>query len=340
MSHTFEYTDMPMYDKAHRDAVSLRMAPLRTKHVRSPADTRVSAAMDELLANRERNLTAPESEMRMGLLIVGASGAGKSRIVRKRIEPRPDLAAEPPPLEAQPFVSVKLQAPVLLRSMGFQTRQAQGYALAKMVEKDSQWPDVSRRIEALKTRVIHYDEAQDVFLTANRNDVKNIRSAWKSLMTHTSHPVVLVLSGTMDLKPYMEADVQERRRFIRVELSPISFTSHFDEVRGYLDAYCKQAEIANQLEPEDYERLIHAADSQFGWTYARALDGIAEAISAGDAALRRVHLAHAYERAGNFDAALNIFVVDYWRKLIPDAGLAEDILPQQRRSRPRKETAF
>lgn len=195
MSDEFEYTPMPIYDTAHRNAVSVAMAPLRKKHVRSDVDDRVDAAMDELMANRERNLENPESEMRMGLLILGASGAGKSRIVSKRIAPRPELAPTDGDEAAKPLISVKLEAPVLLRSMGFQTRQAQGYAIAKMAEKDPQWPDVKRRIVALKTSVLHYDEAQDVFLTANRKEVQNIRSAWKSLMTNHVSPVVVVLSG-------------------------------------------------------------------------------------------------------------------------------------------------
>jgi len=149
----FEYLDLPMYEKPHRDAVSAKMAPLRNKHVPSPADARVTAAMDELLANREGNLASPESEMRMGLLLLGASGAGKSHIVQERIKTRPDLAPTEAPEEARPFISVKLEAPVKLRSMGYQTRLAQGYAVHKMQEKDSQWPDVKRRIAVLQTRL-------------------------------------------------------------------------------------------------------------------------------------------------------------------------------------------
>lgn len=333
----FEYSPLPMYDQPHRKAVSERMAPLRNKHVRSPADDRVSTAMDELLANREANLASPESEMRMGVLILGASGAGKSRIVRKRIASRPDLAPTEAPDEARPFVSVKLEAPVKLRSMGYQTRLAQGYAVHKMQEKDSQWPDVKRRIAILKTTVFHYDEAQDVFLTANRNEVKAIRSTWKSLMTNHANPVVVVLSGTKDLQPYMDVDVQERRRFIRIELPEISYNSHLSDVMGYVDVYCAEAGITNGLQPEDYERLIHSADNQFGWTYARALDGIAEVLAAGGDTLTRMSLAHAYDRAGNADPMLNIFVVDHWRNLLPDAGLSEEVLPEKRRGRPRKE---
>ena len=333
----FEYTPLPAYDQAHRIAVSEKMAPLRNKHVRSPADDRVSAAMDELLANREANLASPESEMRMGLLILGASGAGKSRIVRKRIASRADLAPTEAPDESRPFVSVKLEAPVKLRSMGHQTRLAQGYAVHKMQEKDTQWPDVKRRIAALKTTVLHYDEAQDVFLTANRNEVKAIRSTWKSLMTNHANPLVVVLSGTKDLRPYMDVDVQERRRFIRVELPEISYDSHVSDVMGFVDSYCVQAGIKNGLQPEDYERLIHSVDNQFGWTYARALDGIAEVLAAGGDTLTRMSLAHAYDRVGNADPTLNIFVVDYWRNLIPDAGLAEEVVAEERRRRPRKE---
>jgi len=185
--------------------------------------------------------------------------------------------------------------------------------------------------------VFHYDEAQDVFLTANRNEVKAVRSTWKSLMTNHANPVVLVLSGTKALQPYMEVDVQERRRFIRIELPEISYDSHLSDVVGYVDSYCAQAGIANGLEPEDYERLIHAADRQFGWTYARALDGIAEVLAAGGDKLTRMSLAHAYDRVGNSDPTLNIFVVDHWRNLLPDAGLREEVVAEKRRARPRQE---
>ena len=158
-------------------------------------------------------------------------------------------------------------------------------------------------------------------------------------MTNHANPVVVVLSGTKALQPYMDVDVQERRRFIRIELPEISPDSHLDDVKGYVDSYCAQANITNGLQPDDYERLIHAADGQFGWTYARALDGIAEVLASGGTTLTRLALAHAYDRAGHADPALNVFVVDYWRHLLPDAGLREEVPPEKLRRRPRKEQA-
>jgi hypothetical protein len=217
-----------------------------------------------------------------------------------------------------------------------------GYGSVIFKEKHDYWNDVSKFIRPLRTVMIHLDEVQDVFITSNRITANSIVSMFKGLMTDKPHPICLVLTGTMDMKPYFETDdAQTPRRLYHVTLPSISFPADATQVSGFISDYCAKLGLTNELIGTDYERLMRAAGYQFGRTFARAFDGMEEALLAGSRSLQLVHLAHAYQRDRGVPSHKNLFVAADYLRL--DPFRTEDLPDEQRKPRkspPRKDTKY
>ena len=270
------------------------VAPLRTKVVRRRADDIVESQIKTLLANRLRNIEQPGSEEKMGLAIFGDSGAGKSSLVVNRVEKDPLLMSM---TEGNPFgfVSVKFRSPVRIATAGHAVVKSLGLPGAVFSARRDYWDEVGSRVAELGTCVLHFDEVQDAF-RQNRAVAHVWMQAFKALM-NSAWPVVLILTGTTEMKPFFQNDdAQGPRRMIEIDLPPLTFTGGAKVLKHQMDAYCKMVGLENGLAGTDYERLMRAAAYQFGRTLTLGLNGIQEAIMAKSGRVDRVHLAHAFER--------------------------------------------
>lgn len=328
----FSYAPLPYYPETRVTEIIGRMQPIRTMHVRTDIDDRIEQNLSTLLANRAQNLQDPGSREKMGLVIYGDSGAGKSRLIDRHIVPHPKLynATE----ADKQFISLRLKSPVRLRSAGFQTVRALGYKTINFNEKKDYWPTADSMIHELGTVAIHYDEVHDIFISATASDARQILSTMKGLMDRPDHPVILILTGTYELKRRMQS-AETNRRFLPVTIPPVDVESDLDAVIEQVNAFCEKAGLINCLEEEDYLRLVHSADNQLGLTFARAMDGIEEALLAGEDTLRRMNLAHAYHRNMDREEELNVFVVDNYRMLRPtmhedEPEVDEEIRPKRK----------
>lgn len=328
----FFYAPLPYYSEARVDETIERMQPLRTMHVRTDVDERIEQHLSTLLANRAQNLRQPGSREKMGLVIYGDSGAGKSRLIDRHVTPHPKLRNQSS--DDKRLISLRLKSPVRLRSAGFQTVRALGYKMVNFNEKKDYWPTADSMIEELDTVAIHYDEVHDIFISANAGDARQILSTMKGLMDRVDHPVILILTGTHELKRRMRSP-ETNRRFLPVTIPAIDVETDLDALIEQVNAFCEVAGLTNRLAGEDYVRLTHSADYQLGLTFARAMDGIEEALLAGDNSLTRMHLAHAYHRNMDREEELNVFVVDNYRLLKPamhedEPEVDEEILPKRK----------
>lgn len=327
-----QYYELPRYSPDVWQAVKAQMAPLRHKFMPSNVADNVAEKVELLREHRRQNFLRPETEPLMGLAIYGPSGAGKSKMVEKRVAPAMPETSDKRP---KPFVSVRLEAPVRLKSAGFQlTRALLGDSHLRFNEKTNYWADMSGRLKDHGTVAVHWDEGQDIFLTANYREAMNIRSVFKAIMTYTMWPTILVLTGTPELKAHVEADPQVARRFFHVTLGEVLSNPGGKTIPDAVTKYCAAAGLNDGLSADSgYDvvgRLAHAAGYQFGMTFCRILDGIQEALAAGDKALKPIHLAHGFERASDFPPALNPFLADNWQALSPYRSVAPLPAPVRR----------
>ena len=312
-----EHPALPIYKPAQVDVIKNTVNELRLKSIRRPEERLVESHLHTILSNRSRNLAAPESQEKMGIAIYGESGSGKSFMLRRLMKEFPHLT------EAgaghRPFVSVRLKGPVRLQTAGHQIAKVLGgFTTLRFNEKHDYWEDVTALLEELDTVLVHLDEVQDVFITANRLTSESIVSMFKGLMTYEAHPSCLILTGTKAMKPYFETDdAQSPRRLYHVTLPSVSFPADAIQITEHVNTYCGLVGLENGLKGTDYERLMRAGGYQFGRTFSRAIDGIEEALLAASKTLELVHLAHAYQRDRNVPPHKNLFVADDYLRLDP-----------------------
>lgn len=341
MPHPSEHPKLPLYDPIQMNKVKDLVEVLRLKTIRRPEEKLMESHLHTILENRRRNLANPESQEKMGVVLLGESGSGKSFMLRRLIKEFPELIETS--RERRPFVSVRLRGPVRLQTAGHQVAKALGgFITLRFSEKHDYWEDVSGFMQELNTVMLHLDEVQDVFITANVNTSQNIVSMFKGLMTYEAHPVCLILTGTKAMKPHFEThDAQSPRRLYHVTLPSLSFPADVHHVATHVSTYCQKIGLTNGLAGRDYERLMRSAAYQFGRTFSRVLDGIEEALLAGSKSLELVHLAHAYQRDRQVPPHMNFFVVEDYIRM--DPFRTEDLPdepPKARRPVPRKESKW
>lgn len=341
---SLSYESLPYYPDAKVDDVVETMAPLRQKQIATEVDARIRQNFTTLLANRRQNIAAPGTVEKMGMIITGQTGSGKSRLVSKYIE-KDDRVACQAGVEHRPFVSLRLTGQVNLKSAGYDTALALGARLEEFNSRKNYWTRVAQLSKALDTRVIHFDETHDIFTSANVLEAGRILSMLKGLMDRPDHPMIVILTGTEKLKQRMDSG-ETNRRLISVAIPPIDLDKDWDEVVLTINEYCEAARLENKLSDEDVLRLIHAAGGQLGLTFARALDGIQEALCAGNAALTRMSLAHAYHRNTDIAEEFNIFVASDYLKIVPGKAEIQSSVPDETAKKPkrknvkRKETSY
>jgi hypothetical protein len=147
----------------------------------------------------------------------------------------------------------------------------------------------------------------------------------KTLMNQKDWPVGLILSGTPELAQLINSDVQLMRRLYVVILPAVSWATHTKEIASIFQGYLVEAglEADGGLDLKDFlPRLIHAGMNQFGIILNLLLDGVEEALRAGDCSVTLRHYAEAYRRKVSCPANLNPFLAADWRAIdtsrIPD----------------------
>jgi hypothetical protein len=341
---TFSYKPLPYYPDATIDAVIAAMAPLRQKQIRTEVDLRIRQNFTTLLANRKQNVASPGTAEKMGMIITGETGSGKSRLVDKYIEKDARVARQEGE-EHRPFVSLRLTGQVNLKLAGYDTARALGAKFEEFSARKNYWTRVAQLSKELNTQVVHFDETHDIFTSANVLESRRILSMLKGLMDRPDHPMIVILTGTNELKRRMSSE-ETNRRLIPVSIPPIDVDNDWDDVVETVNDYCAEARLKCELSDEDVLRLIHAAGGQLGLTFARALDGIQEALFAGDTVLTRMNLAHAYHRNADIEEEFNIFVATDYLKISPGKAEIQPSVPNKTEQKPkrkgvkRKETSF
>jgi len=340
MTEISKHPKLPIYPDDKVNAVKDVVDVARLVGIVRPEERLVESHLQTILANREKNIVHPEIREKMGIAVYGASGSGKSYMTRKLLRGLPGLGVPTPGY--RPLVSLRLQGPVKLQSAGFQVARALGYPAERNNEKHDYWVDVGSMAPELGTKMLGLDEVQDAFITSNRITAANIVSMFKGLMIAEAHPICLLLTGTLALKPYFETnDPQSPRRLYHVTLPSIGFPADAKAVAAHISQYCKKVGLENDLSGKDYERLMRTAAYQFGRTFSRAFDGMEEALLAGSKSLQLVHLAHAYQRDRGVPPHKNPFVASDYLRL--DLFRTEDLPdkePQAHKSVPREEGPY
>ena len=235
------------------------------------------------------------------LVVVGESGAGKSAACRRifgRHEAFPGYGVVG---SNCPLASISVPSPCTLKQLGRKILQTLGYPLKSNPDRHIVWEMVRDRLQLLRVSLLHLDEFQNISETANVDETTIILDTLKDLMINAQHPVALILSGLPSLTPFIERDMQVRRRARFVSFQPLTAFDIPMIVDALVD-FTKVAELKLELPDTNkfVPQIMHAGLHQLGTVVEIMREAIEQALLMEDASLTAVHFADVYaERTGS-----------------------------------------
>lgn len=309
-------------------AVGKIISELRAQFVVHEGYERLRHEFDILLHRRRADLAAGRSAEARGIVLVGASGSGKSTAIQRLLRRHPDAEfLSPDRLEAD-VASFLIPSPATLKSVGLACLSGLGYPLRRERTAMMIWDLVQTHLRSRRVLFLHLDEVQDLHVNRAASERQAVVNTLKSVMQNAAWPVGLILSGTNPLKDLVNLDPQLSRRLIPVELAPISTVAHGREIATVLVSYAARADLplATDLpgNSDFISRLIHAGADELGLVIETIVGGIEEALLSRASQLDAEVFRRAFERRAGVPDALNPFVADDWRaidaRLLMQAG--------------------
>lgn len=204
-----------------------------------------------------------------GILVTGASGAGKTKEIRHLID---NFNGSQPPLpNGQPakFVSCMLDAKSGWKGLGSMTSAALGYPLADTHRNTQQqiWRKVLLQAKAQGVIGIHYDEAQHIFRDRSDKEQMATLDSLKTLMKSAEWPLILILSGVPELRGYAIKEQQLFRLLTQVDFPHIHMDTEYAKMHELVSFMAQDAGLDESLaltKGDFYDRLAVAAGSRWG----------------------------------------------------------------------------
>lgn len=285
-------------------------------------------------ADNTRPLGAGNRIETRALVVTGKTGAGKSSLIARVISAHPSFQGYGVPSSGCRAVAVSTPSPCSPKSLGIEMLRVLGYPISAERSLTTIFAKVRDRVQFLGKLVLVFDEIHNVLKNADRDEVDEIRSMFKTFMVTTDWPVVLVLSGLPEIVPFFEglAETDGKGNLMPDSKGEVRRRSQFVHLRSLRlphDAEMVTAALQDVVEgaaglflPADARhaivpRLVHAALYELGSTLQLAREAIGQAISANPPAksvgLEQFRLAYR-ARTGCADT-LNPFVAPDWIKL-------------------------
>lgn len=333
------------------DRTHAAMEAVRHKYVRTRRDTLLRDHFERLLhdlVERRKPVLVPDQDHRDQvddqerateqdhdpgkgrreanmLLVLGESGAGKTRIIDRLLSTHPATIGYGNPSSDCPVISVTAPSPCGVKELGRVVLARTGYEIARRnVSGPEIWGIVHKRLKALGILVLHIDEAQHATQLRDVSERQKLRNTIKSLMVDPDHPVAVILSGLPEITRFITPDVQLSRRTTAFQLPSVELPA---DLKMLTAAVTKFAGIANLGVEVGYEmsllpRLVHAGDHRLGVIIEEIHGAIRYALGAKSTILDRTHFAKAFaDRTGNAPEwnpyrRSDYRKVDVWRMIV------------------------
>ncbi|WP_298976254.1 TniB family NTP-binding protein [uncultured Roseobacter sp.] len=293
--------------------VHLHMARLRAKFIRHRAYVEFQEQFDILLHRRRAAMAVGASFEAEGIVLTGASGSGKTTAVDQAVTKHPDLVQPRVGQEVAEIIRLQVPSPATLKTVGSTMSEALGYELVRDKSAALIWQHVRKLLHARQTLFVHFDEAQDIYLSKGAHGRNEVVNTLKSLMNNKDWPVGLILSGTPDLLDIINLDRQLQRRVRLIHLDAVSWLSHRGDVTDFVMKFAAASGLSLAVDLKDdmfSKRLIHAGGNQFGLIIDMILCGIETCLLDDGNMLTVAHFADAFRRKTACLPALNPFLAE------------------------------
>jgi hypothetical protein len=267
------------------------------------------------------------------LAIVAESGAGKTAAMWNYLRNNRFFPNYGDPQGGCPLITIGVKAPCTLRQLGMATLRAAGYQSRREMRENEAWPLARFQTEDQNVLFLHYEEAQRIIQQKNEDERKKIIETLAGLMTDTTWPEHLILSGLPAIKALFEDDFLEkskskaeardahatlRRRTRFLEFLPIDPKDDRKDLDRGIKDYEKIGGVSLAIVRDDAAmrpRLCHAAARQFGLFFELTVLAIDTCVRAGRKSVTLDDYADAYAAKTLEPIELNPFAVDHWETI-------------------------
>ncbi|NEU14330.1 AAA family ATPase [Methylobacterium sp. BTF04] len=311
------------------DSTPSVMEKVRRRYIKTKRDDILLAAFDKLLADMcER--PDPEGRDDDGsdagevnlLLVLGPSGAGKTRSLKRLFSTHPALGTTEG--EQGPLLSLSAPSPCGVKELGKAILAATGYTVTRTrIDGPEIWNIIRKRLPSLGVLIIHIDEAQHGTQLRDGTERQKLLNSIKALMVDPVHPVAFILSGLPQVADFISTDDQVSRRAGWISLLSIGLPSDTAMLTEATKSYAKLASLnvsADEI-TRLLPRLVHASDNRLGILVEEIHSAIRYALGVKATDLKVSHFEKSFgERTGNLPqwnpyARSDYKAVDVWRML-------------------------
>jgi len=310
---------------------------LRAHYVSTDRDERLKAEIELMIENAvqrvdpERPYGAGNRHEGTAVAIIGASGAGKTKAMRRYLMNNVFFPDYGNPDAASQWITIGVKAPCTLRQLGMATLRAAGYGSLRQWRENEAWPQAHFMIAEQDILFLHYEEAQRIIRQKNVDVRQQIVETLAGLMTDPVWPLHLVLSGLPEIQRLFQDDflparkaateldahatLKRRTRF--VDFHPIDLDADRKDLNDGLKAYEKLARVSLSVvkKAEPRARLSHAAARQLGLFFELTVLAIDVCVRAGRKVVTLDDYADGYAARTREPIELNPFIVDHWESI-------------------------
>lgn len=265
------------------------------------------------------------------ILVLGETGAGKTRAVRRLLGKHPAYTGfndADEDAKNTSAIHVEVTAPGNFLSIGMQILEATGYPVIRDLKGREIRSLLTDRFKMLGTTVLYLDEMHSVTDTANINEINDLLAALKGLVASPIWPIIVIVSGLPQLAAFIEQSGEVARRTRPVACHSLSSDDGDD--REMLEALISDLAPMGKLRLSAAHvtalipRLIHAASNQLGYAITLIHSAIGSALDEKATQLSIQHFAQGYAACTKCGPGANPFLAPDWRAITPLKLLRKD----------------
>jgi hypothetical protein len=332
------------------EALNKLVGRLKAMYVETGRDEEMQFELQQMIDNirmlRDPDLPPSAENMREGtsLLIVGESGAGKTRAFRHLMK---NNAAYFPGYGIQgsgcQLISISAPSPLILRTLGMALLRAV-YPTKREFRENEAWSRARFQMREKAVLIVHIEDIQDLLQQKDEQKITTVTATLKGLMTDLGWPPLhLIFTALPEVTDVLGFDRQVPRRSGFIEFKQVNAQADFQMIKTAAAQYGKVAgiSVAVLASREVVGRLCHAACHQLGLVFELLVLALEVCLRDGRKVLTQNDFADAYARRTLEPVDLNPFYAEDWAsidtsiiKKRPEEISADD-LPKKKKKKPR-----